>query len=49
MKRLDKVENEVRWLNFMLNQVKDNGQGKHSELERRLTDVEGKSNKGGSA
>ena len=46
MKRLDKVENEVRWLNFMLNQVKDNGQGKYSELQRRLTDVEGKSNKG---
>jgi hypothetical protein len=48
MKRLDKVENEVGWLNLMLNQVRDNGQGKYSELERRLTDVEGKSNKGGS-
>jgi hypothetical protein len=46
MKRLDKVENEFRWLNLMLNQVKDDGKGKYSELERRLTDVEAKSNKG---
>ena len=46
MKRLDKAENEIRWLSLMLDQVKDNGQGNYSELERRLTDVEGKSNKG---
>ena len=45
MKRLDKVENEVRWLNFMLNQVKDNGQGNYSELQRRLAGLEGKSDK----
>jgi hypothetical protein len=46
MKRLDKAENEIRWFSLMLNQVKDNGQVNYSELERRLTDVEGKSNKG---
>jgi hypothetical protein len=39
MKRLDKAENEIRWLSVMLNQVKDNGQVNYSELERRLTDI----------
>jgi hypothetical protein len=46
MKRLDKAESEIRWVNLMLNQVKDNGQVNYSELESRLTDVEAKSNKG---
>jgi len=46
IKPLDKAENEIRLLSLMLDQVKDNGQGNYSELERRLTDVEGKSNKG---
>jgi len=46
MKRLDKAENEVRWLNLMLKQVKDNGQGNYLELERRLAGLEGKSDKG---
>ena len=36
MKRLDKAESEIRWLNLMLEQVKDNGQVNYSELERRL-------------
>jgi hypothetical protein len=34
MKRLDKAETEIRWLNLMLEQVKDNGQVNYSELER---------------
>jgi hypothetical protein len=46
MKRLDKAESEIRWFNLMLNQVKDNGQVNYSELESRLTEVEGKSNPG---
>jgi len=37
MKRLDKAESEVRWLNLMLEQVKDNDQ-------RRLDRLEGRSN-----
>ena len=46
MKRLYKAEDEIRWLNLMLYQVKDNGQVNYSELESRLAEVEGKSNKG---
>jgi hypothetical protein len=46
MKRLDKAESEIRWFNLMLNQVKDNGQVNYSELESRLTEVEGKLNPG---
>lgn len=42
MKRLDKAENEIRWLSLMLNQVKDNGQVNYSELERRLDGFEEK-------
>ena len=45
MKRLEKAENELRWLNLMLKQVKDNGQGNYSELQRRLAGLEGKSDK----
>jgi hypothetical protein len=44
MKRLDKAQSEVRWLNLMLEQVKDNGQVNYSELERRLDMLEGRSN-----
>ena len=44
MKRLDKAESEVRWLNLMLEQVKDNDQVNYSELERRLDRLEGRSN-----
>ena len=44
MKRLDKAESEVRWLNLMLEQVKDNNQVNHSELERWLDRLEGRSN-----
>ena len=42
MKRLDKAESEIRWLNLMLEQVKDNGQVNYSELERRIDGLEGK-------
>jgi hypothetical protein len=42
MKRLDKTESEIRWLNLMLEQVKDNGQVNYSELERRLDKLKGK-------
>ena len=41
MKRLDKAESEVRWLSFMLKQVKDNGQVDYAELERRLKKLQG--------
>ena len=41
MKRLDKAESEVRWLSFMLKQVKDSGQVDNAELERRLERLEG--------
>jgi hypothetical protein len=41
MKRLDKTEAEVRWLSFMLKQVKDSGQVDYAELERRLERLEG--------
>jgi hypothetical protein len=41
MKRLDKAESEVRWLSFMLKQVKDSGQVDYAELERRLERLEG--------
>ena len=41
MKRLDKAESEVRWLSLMLDQVKDNGRVKYSELERRLDKLQG--------
>ena len=41
MKRLDKAESEVRWLSLMLEQVKDNGRVKYSELERRLDKLQG--------
>jgi len=44
MKRLDKAEGELRWLNLILEQVKDNGQVNYSELERRLERLEGRSN-----
>jgi hypothetical protein len=44
MKRLDKTESEVRWLNIMLEQVKDNGQVNYSELEMRLERLEARSN-----
>jgi uncharacterized membrane protein len=44
MKRLDKAESEVSWLNLMLKQVKDNAQINYSELERRLASLEAKSN-----
>ena len=37
MKRLTEAESEIRWLNRMLKEVKDNGQLNYSELERRLT------------
>ena len=40
MKRLDKAESEVRWLSFMLKQVKDSGQVDYAELERRLERLE---------
>jgi hypothetical protein len=36
MKRLDKAESEIRWLNLMLEQVKDNNQVNYSELEGRI-------------
>jgi bacterioferritin (cytochrome b1) len=42
MKRLDKTESEIRWLNLMLEQVKDNGQVNYSELESRLDKLKGK-------
>jgi hypothetical protein len=42
MKRLDKTESEIRSLNLMLEQVKDNGQVHYSELERRLDKLEEK-------
>jgi hypothetical protein len=42
MRRLDKAESEIRWLNLMLEQVKDNGQVNYSELERRIDGLEGK-------
>jgi bacterioferritin (cytochrome b1) len=42
MKRLDKTESEIRWLNLMLEQVKDTGQVNYSELERRLDRLKGK-------
>jgi bacterioferritin (cytochrome b1) len=42
MKRLDKTESEIRWLNLMLEQVKDNGQVNYSELERQLDKLKGK-------
>src|SRR5215469_9043760 len=42
MKRVDKAESEIRWLNLMLEQVKDNGQVNYSELERRIDRLEGK-------
>jgi hypothetical protein len=38
---LDKAESEVRWLSFMLKQVKDSGQVDYAELERRLERLEG--------
>jgi hypothetical protein len=41
MRRLDKTESEIRWLNFMLEQVKDNGQVDFAEVERRLDKLEG--------
>jgi hypothetical protein len=41
MKRLDKTESEVRWISFMLKQVKDSGQLDYAELERRLERLEG--------
>jgi hypothetical protein len=44
MKRVDKAESEARWLNIMLEQVKDNGQVNYSELERRLERLEARSN-----
>ena len=44
MKRLDKAESEVRWLNLILEQVKDHSQVNYSELERRLEKLEGRSN-----
>jgi hypothetical protein len=40
MKRLDKTESEVRWVSFMLKQVKDSGQLDYAELERRLERLE---------
>jgi hypothetical protein len=46
MKRLDKAENEIKWLSLMLNQVKDNGQVSYSELERRLDEFERTSDRG---
>ena len=42
MKRLDKAEAEIRWLNLMLEQVKDNGQVNYSELERQIDRLERK-------
>jgi len=42
MKRLDKAESEIRWLNLMLEQVKDNSQVNYSELERRIDGLEEK-------
>src|SRR3974390_3937732 len=42
MKRLDKAASEIRWLNLMLEQVKDNGQVNYSELERRVDRLEAK-------
>jgi hypothetical protein len=36
MRRLEKAESEIRWLNLMLEQVKNNGQLNYSELDRRL-------------
>ena len=44
MKRLDKAESEVRWLNLILEQVNDHSQVNYSELERRLEKLEGRSN-----
>jgi hypothetical protein len=42
MKRLDKAESEIRWLNLMLEQVKDNSQVDYSELERRIDGLQEK-------
>ena len=42
MKRLDKAESEIRWLNLMLEQVKDNSQVNYSELGRRIDGLEEK-------
>jgi hypothetical protein len=42
MKRLDKAESEIRWLNLLLEQIKDNGQVNYSELERRIDRLKGK-------
>src|SRR5262249_30509312 len=44
MKRLDKAESAVRWLNLMLEQVKDNSQVNYSELVERLDRLEGRAN-----
>ena len=41
MKRLDKAESEIKWLSFMLEQVKDNGQVDYAEVDRRLHKLEG--------
>ena len=36
MKRVDKAESEIRWLNLMLEQVRDTGQVDYSELAKRI-------------
>lgn len=41
VKRLDKAQSEIRWLSFMLEQVRDNGQVGYAEVERRLDKLEG--------
>ena len=40
MKRLDKAESEIRWLNLMLEQVRDTGQVDYSELAKRIDRLE---------
>ncbi|HXX50201.1 MAG TPA: hypothetical protein VEI98_02795 [Xanthobacteraceae bacterium] len=46
MRRLDKAESEIKWLNLMLAQVKDDEKVNYSELEGRLAKLDGKPDKG---
>jgi hypothetical protein len=40
MRRLDKAESDIKLLNLILEQVKDQGQVNYSKLEKRLENVE---------
>jgi hypothetical protein len=40
MRRLEKAESEIKWLNLILEQVKNNGQLNYAELEKRLDGLE---------